>query len=128
MVLAPEQKGFNSTQEPPLHLQINMLQLLSALNHVPGEGLLSSAYSAKLKEYVSNIPQDTMKIARQLVLNQNADIHSLQVSHMIKEEHQLKSFTCRNLMKLANWDDWNVAFDSQLDAHAYAGTLGEPVL
>ena len=47
---------------------------------------------------------------------------------MTDEERGMKSFNRNRLMKLRNWDQWDSAFDSQLEGHADAATLGEPVL
>ena len=34
----------------------------------------------------------------------------------------------RNLQRLENWDQWDAAFDAQLDDHNQAGVFGKPVL
>ena len=45
---------------------------------------------------------------------------------MTDEERRLKTFTRRNLKKLANWDAWSDAFNQQLNDHDKAGVFGEP--
>jgi hypothetical protein len=47
---------------------------------------------------------------------------------MTDEEKVLKSFTRRTLKKLANWNEWDAAFDTQLDQHHEAGTFLAPIL
>ena len=46
---------------------------------------------------------------------------------MTEEEKKLTSFTRKNLMRLANWSDWQKADDKQLDAHYNAGAIGKAV-
>ena len=51
----------------------------------------------------------------------------VQSDGMTDEERSLKKFTRHNLMKLANWSDWDVQFDAQLDNHSETGCIGKPV-
>ena len=54
-------------------------------------------------------------------------LQQLQNKHMTEEEKKLTSFTRKNLMRLANWPDWQKADDKQLDAHYDAGAIGKAV-
>jgi hypothetical protein len=56
-----------------------------------------------------------------------AVLRRLQTDGMTPEERELKSFTRRNLQKLPNWDQWDEAFDAQLDAHRLAGAFEMPI-
>jgi hypothetical protein len=43
------------------------------------------------------------------------------------EEESLKSFTRRSLKALDNWEEWDAAFDLQLDQHYKAGIFLDPI-
>jgi hypothetical protein len=55
-------------------------------------------------------------------------VSRLEASGMTDKEKGLKSFTRRTLKKLANWDEWDAAFNTQLDQHHEAGTFLAPIL
>jgi hypothetical protein len=54
-------------------------------------------------------------------------VHRLEYSGMTDEEKSLKSFTRRSLKALDNWEEWDAAFDLQLDQHYEAGTFLDPI-
>ena len=46
---------------------------------------------------------------------------------MTDKEWNLKSFTQKTLKRLSNWDNWDAAFDEQLNGHHESGAFGEPI-
>ena len=54
-------------------------------------------------------------------------LHQLQTDGMTDQEKELKRLTRRSLKTLPNWNEWNDAFNQQLDEHAKAGVFGEPI-
>jgi hypothetical protein len=152
IVLAPERKELASdSRSPPLHLQLSSLRHIAALNAVPGEGFAkASAYSAALTAKAASYSDSHVAAAVHRVdgptLASSDDLdpalaslipldddptplslHRLQTSHMTEEERALSRLTRRNLLKLSNWTTWDESFDSQLDAQAKCGALGEPI-
>ena len=107
----------------PLHLRLTDLRRVTALLSVDGsdpEGkpMTTADYNRQLQEV-----SDDMSDMELLQL-----IHRLQTDGMTEEERLLSKFTRYRLKKLSNWDDWDLAFDAQLDAHNQSGCLGTPIL
>ena len=46
---------------------------------------------------------------------------------MTDQEKELERFTRRSLKTLSNWNEWNDAYNQQLDNHAKAGVFGKPI-
>ena len=57
----------------------------------------------------------------------DAILHQLQPDGMSDQEKELKRFTRQSLKTLSNWNEWNDAFNQQLDDHAKAGVFGKPI-
>ena len=116
-VFAPERRAEFDSRPTPLHLRLADLRHVCALQSVVGEGKTSAEFQSLIAEFEDDLTPTEMSEL----------IHRLQTNDMTPEERRLKSFTRRNLQKLSNWSLWDEAFDTQLDAHFEAGTLGHPV-
>ena len=116
---------------PPLHMRACDIRHVAALCAVSGEGL-TSAERLQIVRALSHAPSlgytgpdpDDLELftAAELLI-----LRRLQNEHMTEEEKKLTSFTRKNLMRLANWSDWQKADDKQLDAHYNAGAIGKAV-
>ena len=139
IVYAPERRAAFDDRTGPLHLRLNDLRRIAALQHVPGEGLTSRDYTAAIQDYLDDLHDHGLWRAAERVhlsrdeflmevdIPTSAEVHRLQADAMTDEERKLTSFNRRKLQRLSNWDDWDAAFDKQLDAHHEAGTFGAPV-
>ena len=147
LTLALEKLQTQEPKESHLHGQINMLCTVSALNLVDGEGRSPIEVRKELKTKMKEFTPTRCVQAVQLVHEQGEDeglafsgaapevmdhlvyrVNQMHNDHMTDEEKQLKHFTRRNLMRLANWKtDWEPAFDAQLDGHFESGALGHPI-
>jgi len=147
--LAPERAELTSTPlNSPLHLRLDSLARITALNTVPGDGHSTAAYAQLLDACEATYSIDSVCTAVDSV-HQTPIISSgpsfavlsllfldgdpppsicrLQTEQIIPKERQLKSFTRGRLKTLPNWSTWDAQFDAQLDAHHDAGTLNHPV-
>lgn len=115
--LAPERVSDADDRPSPLHLRINDLRHICALQSVAGEGMSAAEYESLLSEFASDMSPAMM----------TAVIHRLQSQGMTPEEVKLKKFTRHQLKKLPNWPTWDICFDSQLDGHDGSGTFLPPV-
>ena len=112
--------------KPPLHMRLNDLRHVAALQSTTGEGKAIPT-AAQLQRAIDthtrhDINADEFELLRSMIMCR------LQTTGMTDQERALKHFTRRNLMRLPNWlSDWRPAFDKQLDAHEKAGTFGPPV-
>ena len=121
IVLAPARKSDFDSRESALHLRVSDLRRVAALRAVSGEGASSTnEFSAAVSSIETSLnslaPEDLSQF-----------IYRLQTAHMTDEERQLKSLTRCNLKRLSNWDQWDAAFDKQLDNHLKAGTIGKAI-
>jgi hypothetical protein len=119
LVLAPDRRSDFDARPSPLHLRMNDLRHICALQSISGEGLTSNAYRSSLATFASSYDIATNAMSHV--------IHRLQTEGMTDEERVLKHFTRRNLQRLSNWPAWDAAFDAQLDAHCASGTISRPV-
>ena len=117
LVLAPERRSDFDDRPSPLHLRMHDLRRICALQSISGEGMTFADYRSSLDTAASDLTEVAMSNV----------IHRLQTEGMTPEERRLSKFTRRNLQQLPNWSSWDAAFDTQLDAHCQAGTIGRPV-
>ena len=117
LVLAPERRSELTSRPGPLHLRMNDLRRVCALQLVAGEGMSIDEYSAA----VAAVEKDLRG------LDLDHLIARVQSAGMTDEERKLTKFTRRNLQKLSNWAEWDASFDDQLDQHLKDGTFGLPV-
>lgn len=120
--------------DPPLHLRLNDLRRISALQSVNRDGVSTTSFATSIEASMQDLDDvmadDMMQHVRRVLSSSpvSFDLHRLQNDFLTKEEAKLTSFTRRNLKKLSNWDVWDAAHDKQLDAHDAANVLGQPVL
>jgi len=117
--LAPEQHSEEKTHESPLHLRMQDIHQVCALQSVAGEGMRGNAYTRAINERTTSLECSCFASV----------IHRLQADGMTEEERNIKgSFTRRKLMRLSNSDQWIECFDKQLDDHHAIPLFGKPVL
>ena len=149
--LAPERRMKIRGGSSPLHLRMQDIRHVTALQHVSDDGLTSKAYTSALEDFERELENVDVRSIESLsascegqgddphlfaqleaLLDANADegllICRVQVDEMTDEERELTNFSRGRLKRLANWDDWDAAFDKQLDAHHESGVFGEPIL
>ena len=125
ITLAPPQYKKDIDDRPsPIHLRVNNLKHIHALNVVDGEGLTGQEYIHALHTIEDSADWENLSDSHDNDLHMNR----LQTAPMTDEERALKKFTRRNLQHLSNWDLWDACFDKQLDANLADGTTGHPVL
>ena len=117
IVLAPKHRSSFDDCPPPLHLRLQDLCRVCALQSVSGEGMTLTQYRSALDAFASDLSEPEMSMI----------IHCLQTADMTPDERNLRHMTRRNLQRLPNWPEWDAAFDAQLDAHVTAGTFGDPI-
>ena len=117
LVLAPECAADFDDYPSPLHLCLNDLCHVCALQSISGEGYSTTEFCTALDAFSSDLTDSEMTMV----------IHHLQTSDMTNEEYQLSKFTWHNLQYLSNWPLWDAAFNQQLNDHHAAGTFGHPV-
>jgi hypothetical protein len=139
ITIAPERRApVSTTGDTPLHLRFSDIRRITMLQSGPTSGVPDASNRELLgvfnidpndfgnehfAPYLDGDPADPTQYSTYVVF----PVSRLQSDGMTDEERQLTSFTHRNLQRLANWHDWDAAFDAQLDAHHAAGTLGLPV-
>jgi hypothetical protein len=101
LVLASEHAADFDDCPSPLHLCLNNLQHVCALQSISGEGYSSAEFCTALNAFSSDLTDSEMTMV----------IHCLQTSDMTNEECQLSKFTQCNLQHLSNWSPWDAAFD-----------------
>jgi Reverse transcriptase (RNA-dependent DNA polymerase) len=147
-VFAPERKEAPARRRSPLHLQLDQLLRVNAIQSVSGEGLTSLEYVRRLDAFILDSPSvdDLRSVLRLSALSFDPGplpsrcvpssssvpspsplpVHRLHGDGTTPAEAALPSFTARHLKTLPNWSQWRDAFDDQLDAHAKVGTFGHP--
>jgi hypothetical protein len=124
--LAPVQCRDLDDCPTPLHLRLDDIRRVTALNAVDGEGTtLPILELATRINRIETLPSDSN--LADVCAEVHESIHRLQSSHMTDEERALPKLTRRALQKLSNWDEWDKAFDKQLEQHFQDGTIGHPV-
>jgi hypothetical protein len=91
--IAPERKADLKDKATPLHLRLNDLHRICALQSVAGEGMPADEYRSLIEEFASDLtPAETSEIIRHL-----------QSDGMTAEERALPTLTRPRLMRLPNW-------------------------
>jgi hypothetical protein len=130
VLLAPERCS-GPPKASPLHLRMADLCCVCAIIHTDQSDTRQATYSEAISHYVETelIPRETLIILDDWLRDGCKDpiVNQLEASGMTDEEKNLKNFTRRTLKTLANWEEWDTAFDMQLDQHHEAGTFLEPI-
>jgi hypothetical protein len=126
VLLAPERHS-GPPQGSPLHLRMADLRRVCVIINTDPSDTRQASYSEFVSRYLETelIPRETLIVLGDWLPEEYKDplVSWLEALGMMDEERGLKSFTRRTLKKLANWDEWDAAFNTQLDQHHEAGTF-----
>jgi hypothetical protein len=130
VLLAPERCS-GPPQVSPLKFRMADLHCVCAIFNTDPPDTGQASYSKAISLYVEAelIPWKTLIILDDLLHDECKDpmVNRLEASGMTDEEKGPKNFTRRTLKNLANWEEWDTAFNTQLDQHHEAGTFLTPI-
>jgi hypothetical protein len=130
VLLAPDRCS-GPLQASLLHLRMAELCCVCAIINTDLLDTRQASYSKAISHYVETelIPREPLIILDDWLCDECKDpiVNRLEASGMTDEEKGLKNFTRHTLKSLANWEEWDTAFNTQLDQHHEAFTFIGPI-